>query len=209
MTIASVGRNGWQSGHQTDVKYLVIPLNSCQSQALTKSDTPESDRLCCLLIFTEASQQEAWWDSLPGKPRLLQPDKSKNKQPWKVGAPFSLGGPRGLTGGLDTMELSSNLYQFPSGSDQLVFPISLQQLEKHTEGSVFWRAGQSLVMLFFPPPSSLQWDYNGPCCLPLFRHSLIDNNTLGDVTVLAPSIVIAWSARGALGPLSPPFFQVL
>lgn len=50
----------WVTGHQTDVKYLVIPLNSCQSQTLTKSDTPEGDTLCCLLIFTEASQQEAY-----------------------------------------------------------------------------------------------------------------------------------------------------
>lgn len=50
-------------------------------------------------------------------------DKSKNKQAWKVGAPYSLGRPlgtHGLTGELDTMELASNLYQFPLGSDQLV-----------------------------------------------------------------------------------------
>lgn len=88
------------------------------------------------------------------------------------------------------------------------YPISLQQLEKHTEGSVFWRAGQSLVMLFFPP-SSLQWDYNGSCCPPLFWRSLIDNNTLGDVTVLALGIVTSPSAKGALGPSSHPFLQVL
>lgn len=87
--------------------------------ALTKSDTPEGDSLCCPLISTEASQQAARWGSLPGNPRLLQPasilDNSKNSQAWKVGAPCSLGRLQGRTG---HTELASNLYQL--GSDQLV-----------------------------------------------------------------------------------------
>lgn len=46
------------------------------------------------------------------------------------------------------------------------------------------------LLCFFFFSFSLQWDYNGPDCLSLPRYSLIDN-TLGDVTVLAPCIVVA------------------
>lgn len=49
---------------------------------------------------------------------------------------------------------------------------------------------QDKALLCFFPLFSLQWDYNGPCCLSLSQYSLIDN-TLGDVTVLALCIVIA------------------
>lgn len=148
------------------------------------------------------------WETQASATYIFQTSLKTNKhEKWKLlflGRPLSMDG---LTGELDTMELASNLYQFPLGSDQPMLSYQLAAVRETHRCVCVLKTKRKPCYAFFLA-LSLQWDYNGPCCLSLSQYSLIDN-TLGDVTVLAPCIVIACRTKGALGPSSPLFFQVL